>query len=253
MTQVPAETTTLKTLKADGQVPSLADKQKTQVVDGIIYTLHDWSENESFSPPADFSSDEKVKNNEIFYAGYLPASERVLTIHKKVEGPFAEKGKKFRSVLSLSYENQPFTLNPKTAASNGLKPITPGKYELYFEDGQKVSIPICEGVHWSIEEDDYTNDGYDSKHRLEGEENWTAGRTSLDHVIDSDQNFYFLNTKESITARFMFRQAGETEFKQLSSDQLAADSSSLYSMKQDGQVPSLDSYPKEVLDRKSVV
>lgn len=91
MTQVPAETTTLKTLKDDGQVPSLADKQKTQIIDGIIYTLHTWSESESFDPPADFSSNEKVKTTKSSMQDILQPVSATLRFTRKSKESLLKK------------------------------------------------------------------------------------------------------------------------------------------------------------------
>lgn len=240
---VPAETSTLKTLLDNNKIPSLAAKPKTMVKNGVVYDLKTWSETESLSDPVDFGDDIELRNKEVFYAGYIPRATHPLNIKKTVRGEGANPDNEYTFTVHLLLGCNPYDPPTELATQAGWKKVSDGEYTFSLKSGQSLSIELPEGVQATIDEDDYSKEGFLSMINVNGEEQtdpWNG-------TINTETNVEYINIKEQWYVTFNFQNVGEPGWTTLKKVSVPADTAVEDMLVKNNQVPELSEYPETVI------
>ncbi len=248
--EVPADTSTLQTLQPS--VPSLSDQEKKVVVDGVGYEIEGWFSDPELRHPIQIEGNQKLYNEETFYAAYEPVPTVRFDIGKCEFGQAALRNRNYRFEMSLEWNGQPLDLSESAIEKSGLVQTDHGKYSFFLKDGDRVSaLRLPQGTKVHLEEEDLSSYGFKTSWTITQGNSKTESDTNFIQISALDQAAEACcnNDKESFDIIFKLRRYGDTEFKHLKTVQVPADTSTLQTLLNEKKIPDL---PDQTWPEKTV-
>lgn len=237
---VPAKTSTQETLLNDHLVPALDQYPEFKIAEEKAWHLVCWSQNQQLTDPSNLKNDTPLKNNQIFYAGYIPVSENRISIKKTVEGIVSEPDRLYEFNVRITWASNPFDLSKSALDAAGWQQNGPGEYHLSLKNNQTSQISLPKNARVYISEADYSQIGFETSLLVNGQES----QTPFEKDLNEDTELEFINKKDQWNVSFWFMDAGSRTWNLLKTAEVPARTSIQQTLLNMHLAPDLSGYPE---------